>query len=199
MRPKNLEKEEAIRTIALQIISEEGLENLSMQKLAKAANISPRTIYIKYESKEDFLIKLFIDKVLDAYEKAVLAEFEDNMNFPDGVKKIWINTFHYLIRNRHSFALLQYGKSSPLLNKAFQKANIKQGQFFAPIHKFLKMHAANGIIQDFPGDVQRALLFSPLLDLVKEYFDYLERPVQIITENIISECCETVIKGLLKK
>ncbi|WP_325637771.1 TetR/AcrR family transcriptional regulator, partial [Chitinophaga sp.] len=49
MRPKNLEKEEAIRTIALQIIAGEGLENLTMQKLAKAANISPRTIYIKYK------------------------------------------------------------------------------------------------------------------------------------------------------
>ena len=36
MRPKNLEKEQAIRTIALDIIANEGLENLSMQKLAKA-------------------------------------------------------------------------------------------------------------------------------------------------------------------
>jgi len=72
MRPKNLEKEEAIRTIALQIIAEEGLENLTMQKLAKAANISPRTIYIKYADKEDLLIKLFIEEVLGAYEKAVL-------------------------------------------------------------------------------------------------------------------------------
>lgn len=49
MRPKNLEKEQAIRTIALKIISKEGLENLSMQKLAKEARISPRTIYIKYD------------------------------------------------------------------------------------------------------------------------------------------------------
>lgn len=198
MRPKNLEKEEAIRTIALQIISDEGLENLSMQKLAKAANVSPRTIYIKYESKEDFLIKLFIDEVLGSYEKAVLENFEDNIDFSKGVKMIWMKAFRYLINNRHSFALLQYGKSSPLLNKAFQKANIKQGQFFSPIHKFLKKHAANGIIHDFPDDVHRALLFSPLLDLVNEYFNYLERPVQIITEKMISDCCESVIKGMMK-
>ncbi|MCF0055475.1 TetR/AcrR family transcriptional regulator [Dyadobacter sp. CY356] len=198
MRPKNLEKEEAIRTIALQIISDEGLENLSMQKLAKAANVSPRTIYIKYESKEDFLIKLFIEEVLGSYEKAVLDSFESTMNFPEGVKKIWVNTYRYLIQNRHSFALLQYGKSSPLLNKAFQKAHIQQGKFFAPIHIFLKMHVTNGVIQDLPGDVHRALLFSPLLDLVKEYFDYLDRPEQIITENMILECCEIIIKGMIK-
>src|ERR1700693_5572585 len=97
MRPKSLEKEEAIRTMALQIIAKEGLENLTMQKLAKAANISPRTIYLKYENKEDLLIKLFIKEVLGPYEKAVLDNFHPDMDFPEGVKKIWQNTFRYLI------------------------------------------------------------------------------------------------------
>lgn len=86
MRPKNLEKEEAIRTLALQIIAEEGLENLTMQKLAKAANISPRTIYIKYDNKEDLLVKLFIEEVLGNYEQAVLKDFQFDMGFADGVK-----------------------------------------------------------------------------------------------------------------
>ncbi|RAJ24898.1 TetR/AcrR family transcriptional regulator [Pedobacter cryoconitis] len=198
MRPKNLEKEEAIRNIALQIIAEEGLENLSMQKLAKAANVSPRTIYIKYENKEDFLITLFIEDVLGAYEKAVLENFNPEADFAQGVKKIWLNTFRYLKENRNSFALLQYGKSSPLLNKAFQRENIKQGHFFAPIHHFLRLNVSKDIIRDFPHDVHRAMLFSPLLDLVNEYFDYKERPEQIITEQIILECCEAVIKGMLK-
>lgn len=198
MRPKNLEKEEAIRTIALQMIAEEGLENLSMQKLAKAANVSPRTIYIKYENKEDLLITLFIEDVLGAYEKAVLADFNPEADFAQGVKKIWLNTFSYLKENRNSFVLLQYGKSSPLLNKAFQKQNIEQGHFFAPILHFLQFNVSKDIIRDFPHDIHRAMLFSPLLELVNEYFDYQQRPEQIITEKIIVECCEAVIKGMLK-
>ncbi|WP_367867558.1 TetR/AcrR family transcriptional regulator [Pedobacter sp. WC2423] len=198
MRPKNLEKEEAIRTIALQMIAEEGLENLSMQKLAKAANVSPRTIYIKYENKEDLLITLFIEDVLGAYEKAVLADFNPEADFAQGVKKIWLNTFNYLKENRNSFILLQYGKSSPLLNKAFQKQNIEQGHFFAPILHFLQFNVSKDIIRDFPHDIHRAMLFSPLLELVNEYFDYQQRPEQIITEKIIVECCEAVIKGMLK-
>ncbi|QHV99556.1 TetR/AcrR family transcriptional regulator [Spirosoma endbachense] len=197
MRPKNLEKEEAIRSIALQIIAEEGLENLSMQKLAKAANVSPRTIYIKYDSKEDFLVKLFIDEVLGAYEKAVLETFRSDMDFPEGVKTIWLNTFRYLTGNRHHFALIQHGKASPLLNKAYQKANIRQGHFFAPIHHFLERHIATGAIRNFPFDVHRALLFSPLFDLASEYFDYRERPHQIITEELVLTCCDVMIKGML--
>lgn len=196
MRPKSLEKEEAIRTIALQIIAEEGLENLSMQKLAKAANISPRTIYIKYDSKEDLLIRLFIEVVLEAYEKAVLESFNPDMDFGEGIKRIWLNTFRYLTTNRPAFALIQHGKSSPLLNKAYQKSNIQQGQFFAPVHRFFERNIAAGVIRNFPFDVHRALLFSPLLDLVSEYFDYQERPRQIITEELIIDCCEAVTKGM---
>ena len=198
MRPKNLAKEEAIRSIALQIISEEGLENLSMQKLAKAANISPRTIYIKYENKEDLLIKLFIEEVLGNYEKAILENFDPKMAFADGMKRLWLNTFHYLKNNKPAFSLIRYGKSSPLLNKAFQEKNIQQGAFFAPIHTFLKTNVKAGLIADLPHDVHRALLFSPIQDLVAEYFDHLDRPVQIITEEVILTSCEIVIKGILK-
>jgi len=198
MRPKNLAKEEAIRSIALQIISEEGLENLSMQKLAKAANISPRTIYIKYENKEDLLIKLFIEEVLGKYEKAILENFDPKVAFADGMKRLWLNTFHYLRNNKPAFSLIRHGKSSPLLNKAFQEKNIQQGAFFAPIHIFLRTNVQAGLIADLPHDVHRALLFSPIQDLVAEYFDHLDRPIQIITEEVILSSCEIVIKGILK-
>jgi len=199
MRPKNLEVEKAIRSIALRIIAEEGLENLTMQKLAKEVNISPRTIYLKYENKEDLLIKLFIDEVLGAYEKAVLTGFDEEMSFSEGMQKLWTNTFQYLKNNRHAFMLLQHGKTSPLLNKAYQKANIKQGQFFSPVHRFLMQNIDRGIIKKFPLDVSRALLFSPVFDLVNEYFDYQEREHQIITEAVLTDCCSVVIKGILNK
>jgi TetR/AcrR family transcriptional repressor of multidrug resistance operon len=198
MRPKNLEKEKAIRSIALQIIADEGLENLSMQKLAKAANISPRTIYIKYENKEDLLVKLFVEEVLVAYEKAILENFNPDVDFVEGVKKLWLNSFIYLKNNRHSFALIQHGKASPLLNRAFQQKNIKEGDFFGPILRFLELNVAKGVIKDFPQEVHRALLFSPIIDLVNEYFDYQIRPVQIITDKLLLECCDTVIKGMLR-
>jgi TetR/AcrR family transcriptional repressor of multidrug resistance operon len=198
MRPKNLEKEAAIRTTALRIIAQEGLENLTMQKLAKEAGISPRTIYIKYKDKDDLLIKLFIDEVLGVYEQAVLENFSETMELEAGVKRVWLNAFHYFIRHKPAFVLMQYGKSSPLLNTAFQERDIREGQFFAPIHRFLARQVSLGVIRDFPFEVHRALLFAPLLDLVNEYFEHTERPQQIITEKLILDCCAVTIKGLLK-
>jgi len=198
MRPKSLVKEEAIRRVALRIISEEGLENLSMQQLAKEANISPRTIYLKYVNKEDLLVKLFIEEVLGVYEVAVLENFAETMDFAVGMKRLWMNGFHYFKKNRPSFVLMQYGSSSPLLNKAYQEKNIQEGDFFSPIHRWLQRHVAAGAIRDFPHEVHRALLFSPIINLVGEYFDYVERPVQIITDELVLECCEAVIRGMMR-
>jgi TetR/AcrR family transcriptional repressor of multidrug resistance operon len=198
MRPKNLEKEAAIRTTALRIIAEEGLENLTMQKLAKQAGISPRTIYIKYKDKDDLLIKLFIDEVLEVYERAVLENFSESMELEAGVKRLWLNAFHYFIQHKPAFVLMQYGKSSPLLNKAFQERAIREGQFFMPIHRFLARQVSLRLILDFPFEVHRALLFAPLLDLVNEYFEHADRPKQIITEKLILDVCDVTIKGLLK-
>ena len=198
MRPKNLEKEAAIRSTALQIIAEEGLENLTMQKLAEKAQISPRTIYIKYKDKDDLLIKLFIDDVLGAYETAVLEDFSETMDLASGVKCVWVNAFRYFIQRKPAFVLMQYGKSSPLLNKAFQERGIREGQFFAPIHRFLAIQVSKGVILDLPFEVHRALLFAPLLDLINEYFEHAGRPQQIITEKLILDCSVITIKGLLK-
>ncbi|RFS21921.1 TetR/AcrR family transcriptional regulator [Chitinophaga silvatica] len=199
MRPKNLEKEQAIKSVALQLIAEEGLENLSMQKLAKAANISPRTIYLKYADKDDLLIKLYIEEVLGAYEAAITEGLHDNMTFEEGVKHIWMKSFEYYKTNQPAFALMLYGKSSPLLNKAFQEMNIKEGQYFAPIHQFLELQVKKGKIKDFPFTVQRALLFAPLTDLINEYFEHINRSGQPVTPQILMAACETVIDGLLKK
>lgn len=198
MRPKNIEKEEAIRKLALQLIAEDGLENLTMQKLAKAANISPRTIYIKYENKEDLLIKLFVDEVIGAFEKAVLENFSVAMDFAAGIHCIWQNCFTYFKNNRHAFALMQYGKSSPLLNKAYKERNITEGQFFTPVHQFAERHAAAGTIKNFPIQIFRALVFAPLLDLINEYFEHTDRPVQVITDELFQSSCDAVIAGILQ-
>jgi TetR/AcrR family transcriptional regulator, multidrug resistance operon repressor len=46
MRSRDENKEQAIRTEALENAVKDGFDGLSMQKLAKAAAVSPATVYI---------------------------------------------------------------------------------------------------------------------------------------------------------
>ena len=196
MRPADPQKEIAIREAALAIIGSEGLENLGMQRLAKAAGVSPRTIYIKYENKEDMLVRLFIDAVLPEYETAVLAGFNDSAAFEAGVEKLWVNAFRFLATHEPQFRLMMYSKSSPLLVNAFTRLKIEQGQHFKPIAAFLKRHASAGTIRKMPYEVSRALLFAPLLDLMNEHFEYRSRPRQLVTENLIRRTAKAAAASL---
>jgi AcrR family transcriptional regulator len=197
MRPTDPAKETAIQDAALSIIASEGLENLSMQRLAQAAGVSPRTIYIKYENKEDLIIRLFIETTLPRYEAAVLQGFDETLDFEAGVRLLWMNAFRFLRAHEAEYRLLMYSKSSPLLVAAFSRARIEQGQHFQPIAAFLGQHARRGVIRKVRYEVARALLFAPLLDLVQEYFEHLDRPRQLVTEALIRSTATAAAASLL--
>jgi TetR/AcrR family transcriptional repressor of multidrug resistance operon len=38
---------------------------------------------------------------------------------------------------------------------------------------------------------------SPIYNLMNEYFEHLDRPKQIITEKVVLESCDAVIKGMM--
>ncbi|MBC9932171.1 TetR/AcrR family transcriptional regulator [Chitinophaga qingshengii] len=199
MRNRDLQKEDAIKKTALKMIAEEGLENLTMQKLARAANISPRTIYLKYENKEDLLVKLFIEEVLGSYEKNVVMNFDSSMDFKEGLRVLWTNLFKYFIANHHAFCLMQYGKISPLLNRAFLERDIKEGDYFTEVHTFLNKQIKKGVIKSFSIGIYRSLLFAPVMELVSEHFDHLDRSSKLVTPEVFEACLQAVIDGVLLK
>jgi len=50
MRTRDEAKEHAIRDKAIEMIVKVGFDGLSMQKLAKAAHVSPATIYLYFKT-----------------------------------------------------------------------------------------------------------------------------------------------------
>ncbi len=61
MRLKDDEKTTNIYRAAIQVINSEGFEGSSMSKIAKLSDISPATIYLYFENKDDLLKKLYIE------------------------------------------------------------------------------------------------------------------------------------------
>src|SRR4051794_31982456 len=98
MRVRDPEKEHAIREQALEMIVAQGFDGLSMQKLAKAAGVSPATIYIYYENRDDLIVSLFRD-VQARMAEETLAGFYPEMSFAEGLRLQWINRARYCLAN----------------------------------------------------------------------------------------------------
>ncbi len=61
MRKRDTNKELAIRQKALEMIVKDGLDGFSMQNLAKAAGVSPATIYIYCKDRKDLIVQLCLE------------------------------------------------------------------------------------------------------------------------------------------
>src|SRR5690348_3421593 len=98
MRPRDENKEQAIREKAIEMIVEEGFDGLSMGKLAKAAGVSPATIYIYFKDRDDLVIRLVLDeskRIMDA----MLEDFDPSVSFEQGLRRQWQSRARYLLEN----------------------------------------------------------------------------------------------------
>src|SRR6188508_562958 len=95
MRTRDEHKEKSIREMAMKMIVKEGFDGLSMQKLAKAAKVSPATIYIYYKNREDLLNQLYND-VQQTFSDVALEGFNPAVTFEEGLWRQWKNRLKFI-------------------------------------------------------------------------------------------------------
>jgi AcrR family transcriptional regulator len=68
MRKKDDDKKQCIKNAVMQLMLEEGFQGTSVSKIAKAAGVSPATVYIYYENKDAMLREIYKEYVEDTYQ-----------------------------------------------------------------------------------------------------------------------------------
>lgn len=69
---KKQQTRERIARVALELFAERGYDETTLAEIAEAADVSPRTIFAYYESKEDILLReegVFIDRLRQMLEE----------------------------------------------------------------------------------------------------------------------------------
>ena len=101
MRVRDVNKESLVKQKAIEILLKDGFDGFSMQKLAKACEISVGTLYIYYKNKDDLIIKIAVEEG-NRMMNETLKGFSSDMSFADGLKKQWENRSSYWIKNKNS-------------------------------------------------------------------------------------------------
>jgi len=94
MRTRNEQKELLVKEKAIELLVRDGFEGFGMQKLAKAAKISPATLYIYYSDKDDLIKKLGVE-LGNRMSEITLEGFAGTMSLAEGLKKQWENRSKY--------------------------------------------------------------------------------------------------------
>lgn len=162
MRNKDQNKEIAIRKKAIEMIVNEGFDGLSMQKLAKSANISASTIYIYFKNREDLLNQLFIE-IERKFETDALANFDPEMTFEAGLWLQWQNRYKNISENPLEFYFFEQFRHSPLI----QHEDIKKNLFREKMNQFVQNAVAKKEIIELPSELFWALAYGAFYTLIK--------------------------------
>ena len=194
MRTRDENKIEAIYREALEMVVNEGFEGLSMQKLARAAGVSPATIYIYFSDKEDLLLQLH-KRELDKYFAYVLEDFDPEMDFATGLAIQWKRRAEYVIRHSDEAHFLEQFKFIPLQAKSF---GMRDKSFKEIMSRFVSKAIRNKELVVMPFEVYWSVAFAPLYNLVRYHKAGMNQAGEKfeLTDAMLMQTLSLVLKAL---
>jgi TetR/AcrR family transcriptional repressor of multidrug resistance operon len=192
MRVKDSSKENAIREKAMEMIVNHGFEGLSMQKLAKEANVSPATIYIYFKNKEDLVNQLYI-YAQDTFCEIALAGFDPEAKFADGLWQQWQNRFRFITEYPIHYSFYEQFRNSPLV----KHTEINVSGFKQSMHLFLTKAIKQGEIKKTDPEIFWSIAYGSFYTLVRFHLNgkgLRDKPFTL-TQTALRQAFEMVIKS----
>ncbi len=92
MRTKDEAKYNAVVDASIKLVNQLGFDGISISKIAGQANVSPATIYIYFENKEDLFTKLYID-IRKKMSQGAIKNLKEDMSVEEAFKSTWHDSF----------------------------------------------------------------------------------------------------------
>jgi AcrR family transcriptional regulator len=177
-------------------VASDGLENFGINRLAKAAGVSPATIYIYYKDKEDLLTSISIEEGVKM-TRATLKGFDPEMLFKEGLWVQWQNRAAFSLDNHKSAEFFEQLRNSTYKDKMLEAIN---DEFRKNMGNFVENAIERGEINRMPLEVYWSVAFAPLYSLIKFHNEgkSLGGRKFKFSEKIMKETFDCVIKGLTK-
>lgn len=190
MRLKDENKIKSISEAAIKLIHEIGFAEASMSKIAKEAGVSPSTIYIYFENKEDMLNKIYLyakKKFFTALSQDV--DFEGSVI--DILRKTYYNFYDFIINEPVIFSFSEQFANSPLIflvNK--EQVYIKN----EPLIRIIKQGIDEGLLADVHPYIILTMGYAGLVTFIRN-MNEMGEPVE---RKMIDDIFELIWKAIKK-
>jgi AcrR family transcriptional regulator len=163
MRTIDQSKKAAVCKSAVRLINQLGFDGVSMAKIAKEAGVSPATIYIYFENKEDMLKQVYLE-LKQAMVAFILKDFQPSQDYKAMFQHLFYQHWFYFYQHPDAFAFIEQFANSPLLTGACTEAGLR---FYQPIMDIILQAQSAGAVKKLSQPIFNALVFAPLLQLAK--------------------------------
>jgi TetR/AcrR family transcriptional repressor of multidrug resistance operon len=163
MRIRDTHKELLVKQKAIEMLLRDGFDGFSMQKLAKASDISVATLYIYYKNKEDLILSIGIEEGR-RMTAATMKDFSPDMPFAEGLKKQWENRANYWLKHKEAARFFEKIKRTQYAEAILEEIS----RDFRPImKKFSENAIARKELHFLSFESYWAVAFGPLYTLLE--------------------------------
>ena len=158
MRTKDDHKKEALFKATIKLVNEIGFAASSVSKIAKEADVSPSTIYVFFQNKEDLLVSTYLE-IKYTLAQALLDDFDDRLPIRDIVKSAWFSVFKFVSHNLEAYDYIEQFANSPYSSLVDKEALEKE---YLPLINVIARGMEQKIIKTVDMNIISAFLFSPV-------------------------------------
>jgi TetR/AcrR family transcriptional regulator, repressor of fatR-cypB operon len=140
------DKRSAILQATLDLIAAQGFHGTPMSQVAKRSGVSTGIIYHYFESKDVLIHELYRD-VKAHYSQALVAGQPQLLPFPENLKRVWLNAYHYYVAHPQAAAFLEQFENSPYRH-AWEELALDDN--FRTLMDMIQRHFDDGHLRPMP-------------------------------------------------
>ena len=187
MRQAKTDLAEQIFSATDRLMAKEGLNQLSMHKLAKEANVAAGTIYLYFKNKDE-LLEQFAHRVFSMFMATLEKDFDESKPFFEQYRQMWKNIWYFLQENLTILSNLKQYES--LSNFKDICKNIKNCRWDLFCHQAQKA----GLLAELSEDILFFLSLKTAINLASDakFIDFDLNPE--ILESVIERSWRAIQK-----
>ena len=156
MRIKDLDKQRRIKDAMVRLILEEGIDGTSVSKIAREAGVSPATIYVYYDSKEEMLAEVFREYSYAPY-RYLMQHIDPAMDGRSLIDAIVRGYYAFSREHEEIFSFVEQCAHCPTLAEY-----VSQQEYCGGIFDLIHQYQARGLIRRCSDANLAAVLFAPV-------------------------------------
>lgn len=169
VKPKDDNKIEQIYKATLKLVRGNGLAGITMQSVAKEADIATGTLYIYFKNKESIITSLF-DVCVKNSASVFFRGYDPGAPFRDGFHLIWTNILQHKLTRFDEGVFLEQCFHSPYIDEG-TKITVKK--MFDPMRELLERGKNEDLIKEVDTFWLLAFMIGGINEIAKRavYFN----------------------------
>tara|TARA_R110002074_G_scaffold374672_1_gene551022 strand:+ start:216 stop:794 length:579 start_codon:yes stop_codon:yes gene_type:complete len=155
---KSIDKKKALLKATIELVNNNGFHATPMSKIAKMANVSPATIYLYFENKQDLLNQTYIE-VKAVYTEYAFETYKETMSVEAGFELIWKRIANFKLHECENAMFLAQCDNTPIIDETSRQEGIKHLQ---PLLDLWARGKKEGIIKPISEYLLYAYAINPL-------------------------------------